>query len=154
MYGDWGCPNDVLTDDERRQFFEHLSAAEKGETDDFPRVKKLIKKIEARILDTLITFRVEKDNEFPNGRIFIQPTYFARCTKSNQTKNWHGRKWYLSRHMTDDEIIKTAFAAFEGAVKHEVLEGFRINGKALFNPHTNYEALLEISDVEVKRFEN
>lgn len=55
--------------------------------------------------------------------------------------------------MTDDEIVKTAWCAFEAAVKHEIMEGFKVDGKILFNPHLNFEALLSISHLEVKRKE-
>lgn len=53
--------------------------------------------------------------------------------------------------MTDDEVVKTAYCAFEAAVKHEVMEGFKVDGKILFNPHMNFEALLSISDKEIYR---
>lgn len=53
--------------------------------------------------------------------------------------------------MTDDEIIKTAYLAFKIAVEHEIMEGFRVDGKILFNPHASYDALLKASDVEVSR---
>lgn len=107
------------------------------------------------IMGAKFWFRVEKDLEFRtedgDGRKFIQVEYEAPCTHTGQLSTWRGRKWYLSKHMTNDEVIKTAFVAFEAAVKHEVLEGFKVKGKALFNPHVSFEALLEVSDREVKR---
>lgn len=39
----------------------------------------------------------------------------------------------------------------EKAVIHEVMEGFTVDGKVLFNPHVNFEELLTISDREVTR---
>ena len=56
--------------------------------------------------------------------------------------------------MTDDEIIKTCYAAFDACVKHEIMEGFKVDGKMLFNPHINFEALLTISDKEITRSQN
>ena len=53
--------------------------------------------------------------------------------------------------MTDDEVVKTAYAAFKAAVEHEVMEGFKVDGQVLFNPHTPYEELLKVSNIEVKR---
>jgi hypothetical protein len=53
--------------------------------------------------------------------------------------------------MTRDEVVKTAFAAFKAAVEHEVMEGFKFNGKIVFNPHVSFEALLSITDQEVSR---
>lgn len=53
--------------------------------------------------------------------------------------------------MTNDEIIKTAYCAAEAAVKHEIMEGFKVDGVILFNPHVDFEELLKISHLEVKR---
>ena len=53
--------------------------------------------------------------------------------------------------MLEDEVVKTAYLAFKLAVEHEVMEGFTVDGKILFNPHISYSALLAISDCEVKR---
>jgi len=98
--------------------------------------------------------RIERDNEQPvDGRVFIQVNYSAPCIKTGELRQWSGRKWYLSRHMTQDEVIKTAFAAFKAAVEHEILEGFSVGGKLLFNPHVDFTELLSISQREVKRTE-
>jgi hypothetical protein len=62
-----------------------------------------------------------------------------------------GRKWMLSPHMLDDEIVKTVWLAFEAAVKHELLEGFRFSGERVFNPHTPFTKFIEASRTEVFR---
>ncbi len=85
------------------------------------------------------------------GRIYIQIEYIAPCTKTKEIQSWRGRKWYLSSYMTDDEVIKTCYTAFESAVKHEVMEGFKVDNIILFNPHVNFEELLKISTKEIKR---
>ena len=125
---------------------EHLN-----EIDMLYRVKSITRRISMECLGKTIGIRVEYDNEFENGRVFLQCTYSCPCIKTGNMEEWHGRKWYLSRHMTDDEIIKTAYTAFEACVKHEIMEGFRVDGKILFNPHINYEELLLISNKEIKR---
>ena len=86
-----------------------------------------------------------------NGRIYLQAIYKSPCSNTGKLGEWKGRKNYLSDHMTDDEIVKTAYVTFKQAVEHEVMEGFRIDGKLLFNPHINFEELLLISNKEVKR---
>jgi len=100
-----------------------------------------------------IQFKVlfEKDKIIENGRYYIQVEYDAPCTKTGLVESWKGRKWYLSEYMTDDEIVKTTWCAFEAAVKHEVMEGFKVDGKILFNPHVNFEELLGISEKEITR---
>lgn len=114
-------------------------------------VKEICSQITANIMGTAFKIRCEHDCKDQTGRIFIQLVYDAFCSKSGVLKEWHGRKWYLSEHMTEDEIIKTAFAGFKAAVEHEVMEGFKVNGICLFNPHINYKELLKISHLEVQR---
>jgi hypothetical protein len=62
-----------------------------------------------------------------------------------------GRKWRVSPYMLDDEIVKTVWLAFEVAVKHELLEGFRFSGELVFNPHTPFSKFVEASRTEVFR---
>ena len=117
-------------------------------------VRQLVGFVTMDCLGTAFRMRVERDKLHPkDGRIFLQVAYDAPCSKTGVPAEWKGRKWYLSEFMTDDEVIKTAFVAFESAVKHEILEGFKVNGIPLFNPHANYIALLEASRQEIKRSE-
>lgn len=101
----------------------------------------------------LLQLRVAYDKVHEHGRIFLQVIYLAPCTKTAEVLQWRGRKWYLSEYMTEDEIIKTAYAAFEAAVKHEIMEGFKVDGIVLFNPHVDYRELLQISNREIRRQE-
>ena len=118
------------------------------------RVKLLVSPIKANCLEKDIFFRVEHDCKNESGRIFIQCIYTTPCTVTGELKEWHGRKWYLSDYMTEDEIIKTCYAAYKATVEHEIMEGFTYNGLRLFNPHVSYEALLSISGQEVYRKQN
>lgn len=100
------------------------------------------------------TLRVEKDKkDSVTGRVFLQVVYIAPCIKTEWSKEFHGRKFYLSTHMTQDEVVKTAFLAFKLAVEHEIMEGFSVGGKTLFNPHVDFTELLAISHREVTRDE-
>lgn len=117
-------------------------------------VKRLLARVTMSCFGTEFRMRVEHDNEFTidgDGRVFIQVVYDAPCTKTGEVREWHGAKWYLSRHMTPDEVIKKSYAAFQAAVIHEVMEGFKVDGIILFNPHIDYEVLLSVSDKEVER---
>lgn len=115
-------------------------------------VRCVVKDITCTVFGTTFFIRVERDcKNKRTGRIFIQLTYKAPCTKTGEIMEWKGRKWYLSEHMTSDEIVKTCYAAFEAAVKHEVMEGFKIDGIVLFNPHIHYLQLLKVSHNEIKR---
>lgn len=114
----------------------------------------LLQAVTAKCLNAEFRLRVESDVKNPDGRLFLQWAY--DCVDShnkNATKpeEWRGRKWYLSEHMTEDEIVKTAYLAFEIAVRHEVLEGFRFNDALVFNPHTPYTSLLKASKISENR---
>lgn len=113
-------------------------------------IRLKVAKLKANLFGKDFSFRVEYDNT--NGtRIFIQVIYMDKCRTTGEQQEWHGRKWYLSDHMTTDEVIKTCYAAFKAAVEHEVMEGFTVDGTVLFNPHVSYEELLKISNKEVRR---
>lgn len=114
------------------------------------KIKELVCRITLTCLDKPFKILVAKDQK-GGDRIYLQVQYESKCTKTGKLDNWKGRKWYLSEFMTDDEVVKTAYCAFEAAVKHEVMEGFKVDGKILFNPHINFEALLSISDKEIYR---
>lgn len=86
-------------------------------------------------------------------RMYIQVRYEAPCTIDHVMKKWRGRKWYLSDHMLDNEVVFTAYLAAEIAERHERMERFKIDETILVNPHVHYTKLLEISkeENEVKR---
>lgn len=131
------------------------------------RVQQLLSRVKLKCLDKEFNILIKYDDKytteehgFPftcinytefNGRVYIQLEYNSSCNKDTNQDYWKGRKWYLSEYMTDDEIIKTCYAAFEACVKHEIMEGFEVDGKMLFNPHINFEELLLISDKEITR---
>jgi len=94
--------------------------------------------------------KVALDDVYKN-RTYLQVVYHAPCTKTGINQEWKGRKWYLSEYMTQDEVVKTAYVAFKMAVEHEVMEGFKFAGTIVFNPHVNYEELINISEKEVTR---
>jgi hypothetical protein len=134
--------------------------------DQIPTIK-LLERVTLNCLGVDFKIRVEWDKKYPlrslevklehniinkyPPRMFLQIQYTSPCTKTGKVEEWSGRKWYLSEHMTNDEVIKTAYAAFETAIRHEIMEGFKVDGKILFNPHVDFEELLKVSGKEVKR---
>lgn len=58
--------------------------------------------------------------------------------------SWRGRKWHLSVHMTDGEIVQTAFKAVLTAMEHEAREQFFYKGWSIFDPHYDIEKLVEL----------
>lgn len=110
------------------------------------KAQELVDEITAEVLGAKIFFALQRDKKQPkNGRLYIQCYYITPCTVTGKDAEWRGRKWYLSDHMTDDEIVKTCYAAFKAAVEHEVMEGFKIASLRVFNPHTPFKTLLTAS---------
>jgi hypothetical protein len=118
------------------------------------RVKELMKRLSFNILGIDMEVIVEHDKKSKSfmewlqkeSRIYIQLAYRAPDTKELDFKNFKGGKWYLSEHMTDDEIVKKAYLAFRTCVEHEVLEGFKVDNVVIFNPHRNFEDLVKLGD--------
>lgn len=119
------------------------------------KLRKFCSKISFSLFGKKLYLCIEKDKKHKdkrNGRrLYMQVFYHAPCTKTSKIQEWKGRKWYLSRYMTKSEIIFTAYSAFEAAVKHEILEGFRYNGIIVINPHIDFKKLLKVSKFEVQR---
>lgn len=61
----------------------------------------------------------------------------------------YGRKWYLSPHMLDEEILQTALMAVLAFEEHETREAFQFDGVRLFSPHKSLLSLCAV--VEVSR---
>lgn len=60
-------------------------------------------------------------------------------------REWSGRKWRLSMHMTDSEVVQTALKAVLAAEEHEAREQFRYRGRAIFGPHMRVEMLWRLA---------
>lgn len=65
-------------------------------------------------------------------------------TTTGGAADWKGRKWQLSRYMTDSEIVVTAWAAVQRALLHEAAEMFKFRDAAIFDRHINVHGLVEL----------
>lgn len=92
---------------------------------------------------------------YPGLRFVVKagsvPMYYLRVECDEAADNvtgektkWNGRKWYLSPHMTDGEIVQTAFKALLTALEHEAREQFKFMGQAVFDPHYDIYKLVEL----------
>ena len=113
------------------------------------RVHDLMARVHLELFEHNFDLHVKQDRKDPRigGRVYIQLVYTALDHELGVHKGQKARKWYLSEHMTDDEILKTAYAAFRMAVQHEVVEGFTVDGVRVFDPHRPIEALLGLNEV-------
>lgn len=65
---------------------------------------------------------------------------------TNAVTEQSSRKWYISRHATESEVVQTALKAALTAEEHEVRERFKYRGKRIFGPHIAVGARLDIAD--------
>lgn len=81
-----------------------------------------------------------------DNRLWIQVQFYDKCNSGTGEQQLQKcRKWMLSRHMTDSEIIDTAYAAIERAVQHELREQFKVDDVSLYNPHIDFNHLVNIN---------
>lgn len=87
-----------------------------------------------------------KDQKDAEGRWYYQ-VHCKRPDAYTGEVGWgYGGKAYLSPHANEAELVRTAFALFKAYDEHEVREGFRWKGRAIFGPHISVEALWEASE--------
>lgn len=79
-----------------------------------------------------------------NGSYYMQIECNDKCNVTDAEITWKSRKWNLSVHMTDGEIVQTAFKAVLTAMEHEVREKFTYRDVAIFDPHYDIEKLVEL----------
>lgn len=65
----------------------------------------------------------------------LQIQFYDKCIITGNIELQKCRKWFISQHMTDNEIIRTAFLAVEIAERHEMCEKFKYGNKLINNPH-------------------
>lgn len=79
----------------------------------------------------------------------FEPTYLsaqfhAPDCKSGQLVKQRTRKWLLSRHMTNSEVVQTALKCVLASVEHEARERFLYTGQPIFAPHFDIEDLVKL----------
>lgn len=87
--------------------------------------------------------------QFETGIKDHQPWLRVRCASQDnrnpsEEMEWTGRKWRLSHHMTDGEIVQTAFLAVMTAQEHETREQFKFCGVSVFDPHYDIYKLVDL----------
>lgn len=96
-------------------------------------------------------FRVEGTG---SGSLYLQVCFYATSNATGELERQHGRKWLLSRHMTEGEIVSTALKAVLTAEEHEARERFMYKGVAVFGPHIDIDAMLEAATKTRRREPN
>lgn len=67
--------------------------------------------------------------------VFVQHWQKVSDCKTGQPSFQKGRKFYVSPHMTDGEIVRTLALAVKLFEEHEANEWLRFDGQRVLNPH-------------------
>jgi hypothetical protein len=88
------------------------------------------------------TFCVHVDN----GKAYLQAEFHSPCSQTGQVTLQKSHKWQLSEHMTESELIQTAFKCVLTAIEHEAREQFKYKGRAVYGPHFDVNVLAMLCD--------
>jgi len=91
--------------------------------------------------DTRLALGEDGDEDRP----YIQIIFQGIDAVTGEMEEQRCRKWMLSYHMVDGEVVSTVYAAIERAVIHETREFFLYQGLRIYNPHGSLAALVEIA---------
>ena len=98
----------------------------------------------------LITERIDYPGfslklEQRSGEIFLSVVCVNGVNNATQEPEaWSGRKWLLQRHMTNSEVVQTAFKAILTALEHEARELFTYRGVPVMMGHYDVEQLVSL----------
>lgn len=75
----------------------------------------------------------------------VWASFKAACTVSGgDPVPWTTRKWYVSQHACRSEVVGTLFKLVVTSLEHEAREMFKVDGRAVFDPHVDVAALASI----------
>lgn len=89
------------------------------------------------------TFCVGTIGTTPDDVVYIKVRFKA------DGQEWAGRKWIISSHATESEILQTALLAVLQAEEHEAREHFLFSGKPIYGPHYSARFLRDYCDLPV-----
>ena len=87
-----------------------------------------------------------------HGGFFLQGIYDEPDVETKTVEKQFTRKWLLSPHMTDSEIVQTAFKLCMTSMEHRCREDFMFEEERVYSPHYNVNDLLQLC--RQKRFDN
>lgn len=117
---------------------------------------------QVRAIVDLITYRPETKDTFtvayyndvdgdPSQVMYVQHSYLRHDSITGEMERGYGRKWHISPHATDSEIVLTCLKAAITNAEHEVREDFRFMGKQVFQPHIDVYRLRDAAQFSDSR---
>lgn len=92
------------------------------------------------------TFRVDS---YRDGTPYLQVLFLDKDRITGAEEWQRCRKWVLSIHMVNSEVVRTAFAAVKRAMLHEVEEAFTYRGARVYHPHMDLDLLADAMNHKV-----
>jgi hypothetical protein len=80
---------------------------------------------------------------YEDGQPYLQVLFYDKDRITGALELQRCRKWVLSFHMVNSEVVRTAFQAVKAAMMHELEEAFRYKGRRIFNPHMDLDKLAD-----------
>jgi hypothetical protein len=77
-----------------------------------------------------------------HGGVVVLGTYTEPDTYTGVPEQQSTRKWLVSPHMTDSEIVQTVFKLCATSMEHRLREHFTYRGRRVFGPHFDVEDLV------------
>lgn len=74
----------------------------------------------------------------------IQCIFKAPNNVTGKLEDQHCRKWFISKHATENEVVTTAFKAVLAGEEHEAKEFFTYKKARIFDPHVDMTYLAEV----------
>lgn len=81
-------------------------------------------------------------------RVYIHVSWIDNCNFNRASEPFvqMSRRWLIRPEASRSEIVQTAFKCVLTALEHETREQFLYNGRAVFGPHYDVDALWELSE--------
>ena len=102
-------------------------------------IEELLQRIDFKFFDHSFRFKVMSKGD----GFLIQVETIMKDVLTGEASLQKGGKHYVSKHAIDSEVIFKGFKACKDFATHELHKAFRVDGVQVFDPHVDFESLLE-----------
>jgi hypothetical protein len=74
----------------------------------------------------------------------VQLAYADPDVETGKMQLQKTRKWYLSAHMTESEVVESVWAAYKRSMVHRASENFTYYGKRVYSQHFDVNARIQM----------
>jgi hypothetical protein len=103
----------------------------------FQRATDILKRITFPGYEFIVTAKI-------GGSTWMQGRYMETCAITGKLEEQKTRKWLLSEHMTDSEVVFTALKLCLTSMEDRTREFFTYRGQRIASPHFDVEDLVKL----------